>query len=145
MTGPVMRPVALGSSVPAKPVAVIPTGHPTSVVQWLGPMPPQGTYLYAAPQPAPAIDLEQFREAVESLRLGATRAEHHEECDRLLALIDGQASQHPDSVLLDSGVIRYPSRNEFGEQCHVIHRGLDLRACIAAGIEESKPTKGEGE
>lgn len=61
-----------------------------------------------------------------------------------LGYVGWQASQHPDSVLLDSGVIRYPSRNEFGEQCHVIHRGLDLRACIAAGIEESKPSKGEG-
>lgn len=53
---PVMRP----ASAQSKPVAVIPTGHPTSVVQWLGPMPPQGTCLYTAP--APAIDLEQFRE-----------------------------------------------------------------------------------
>jgi len=55
-------------------------------------------------QQAPAIDLEQFREAVESLRLGATRAEHHEECDRLLALIDGQARDN--GVRVDRGALQ---------------------------------------
>ena len=121
---PVLRPVTLAGSVP-KPVAVIPTGHPTSVVQWLGPMPPQGTYLYTAPQQSPASDLEQFRVAVEAYEFEG-KCKQLEYCfgpdadklaaeaqmadaKRLLALIDVQAnvrssSEHSEPAPKGEGV-----------------------------------------
>lgn len=56
--------------------------------------------LYAAPQPAPAIDLEQFREVV-SYASSAAAVNTHTELEArfrsLLALIDGQANVRSSS------------------------------------------------
>ncbi len=57
-TCPKLYDEAMGAlAAPAQPIATVPAGHPTSVVQWLGPMPPPGTLLYAGPAPAqPVVD-----------------------------------------------------------------------------------------
>lgn len=41
----------------------------------------------------PAIDLEQFRKAVRWARMHVLTGDFLEECNRLLALIDGQAGE----------------------------------------------------
>lgn len=73
-----------------------------------------GTLLYTAPQPAQAIDLEQFREAVLVARsyyaemAGDIHDPTHNDvsdCDRLLALIDGQKAAPPAPAFTDDAVV----------------------------------------
>lgn len=101
--------------------------------------------LYAAPQPAPAIDLEQFREAVEAeldaaekacegyafaaRELSDARAKHA----RLLALIDGQANDSNAAMAA-----------EYRRWIDFYHSGGSGAYGYEAFLASMQPTKGEG-
>lgn len=109
------------------------------------------------PQPAPAIDLEQFRSALVALsdyayeRHGDADHPHCVEADRLLALIDGQAnvrssSEHSSEVAADlvtDDAVRRLVRameNTPGDELIEPNTRLCRRLLVAA----MQPTKGEG-
>lgn len=80
-----------------------------------------GTLLYTAPQPAQAIDLEQFREAVLVARsyyaemAGDIHDPTHNDvadCDRLLALIDGSKNNNLPHVGDINVVVLQPGKGE---------------------------------
>lgn len=101
--------------------------------------------LYTAPQPAPAIDLEQFRHFINACGHGAgTFPERKAEAARLLALIDGQkaAPRGPDQPdLCDLCRTREEVRSDaegipFCQECWDGWQSEEAK---------QQPTKGEGE
>lgn len=102
-------------------------------------------------EPAPAIDLEQFRPAVYALSSAAATKEDEAEVDRLLSLIDGQAnvrssSEHSSGVtsdpVTDDAVRRLvrAMENTPGDELIEPNTRLCRRLLVAA----LQPTKGEG-
>ena len=94
-------------------------------------------------QPAPAIDLEQFR----SLARWVASSEGHRipswmrsHADRLLALIDGHAMHSDDTQRLE-----WLMRNISGTELRRLNVRTDANCDRAAIDNAMKPTKGEGE
>ena len=94
-------------------------------------------------QPAPAIDLGQFRQALEHARLSIMSAEKREEIERLLALIDGQGQ--PPITLTDEMVERACAAFTAAGRRERALPSLSPRWMREALESALQPTKGEGE